>query len=205
MFKLEHGRSAYVADFVLYGVAVCALSAYLLAETPRTHGLEVALLVIGGLTAWPVVEYAMHRYLLHSVQPFSGWHLRHHERPTARICTPTILSASLIGTLVFLPAWGLSDLWGGAGLTLGIVTGYLMYGITHHAVHHWRADSEWLKRRTRWHALHHHVGTSACFGVTTSFLDQAAGSVVRRRGPIPNDPMPITPYSIRPPNTGSRI
>jgi len=205
MFKLEHGRAAYFADFALYGIAVCALSAFLLAQTPRAHGLQVALLVIAGLAAWPVVEYAMHRYLLHGMQPFSGWHRQHHERPMARICTPTILSATLMTILVFLPTWALSNLWGGAGLTLGVLTGYLAYGITHHAVHHWRADSQWLKQRTRWHALHHHVGHSAYFGVTTSVLDRAVGSVVRSRAPTSNEAMPITAYSSHTPNSGSRI
>jgi sterol desaturase/sphingolipid hydroxylase (fatty acid hydroxylase superfamily) len=29
----------------------------------------------------------------------------------------------------------------------------------------------------RWHALHHHAGTSCCFGATTSFWDRAFGTV----------------------------
>jgi cyclopropane-fatty-acyl-phospholipid synthase len=177
LFRLEHSKAAYHADFALYGAAVVALAAFLSMDSPRGQRLEVASLAVLGLASWTLIEYAMHRFVLHGLPPFRRLHAQHHERPTALICTPTIFSAALIATLVFLPAlaWG-KVLFAGA-FTLGVLAGYLAYSVTHHATHHWRADSAWLKRRKRWHALHHrHVEQPGCYGVTSAFWDRVFGS-----------------------------
>ncbi len=155
-FSFEHSAAAYQADFVLYGAAVVALA--------------------GGM-AWTAIEYVLHRYVLHGLQPFRHWHEQHHRRPHALICTPTALSATFIGLLVFLPALVLGNLWQACALTLGLLSGYLAYAITHHALHHGHAeaflgtDSAWMKRRKRWHALHHRVVPHAHYGVTSAFWD----------------------------------
>lgn len=184
IFKLEHSRGAYRADFALYGAAVAMLAAILLLGTPDTQGLAVAALALLGLCSWTVIEYAFHRFILHGMPPFRRWHAVHHARPLALICTPTILSATLIAALVFLPALLLGNPWQAAGVTLGVLIGYLFYGITHHATHHWRANHPWLQQRKRWHALHHHAGgRPGYYGVTSTFWDRVLGSVPTRASP----------------------
>lgn len=182
LLSLEHSKGAYRADFALYGVWVAALAAFLLLATPRALRLETGLLAVAGALGWSAIEYVLHRYVLHGLQPFRGWHEQHHRRPTALICAPTILSASLIGTLVFLPALVLGGPWRACALTLGVSAGYLAYAVTHHATHHWRADSAWLKRRKRWHALHHHgmERPGCCYGVTSGLWDRVFGTDHRR-------------------------
>ena len=175
-FNLEHSKAAYRADFGLYAAAVVALAALLL-DGPRDRWLELGSIALAGLASWSVIEYALHRFVLHGVEPFRSWHAEHHQRPTALICAPTILSATLIAVLVFLPALLCIGLWRATALTLGVLTGYLAYAITHHATHHWRADSAWLRQRKRWHGLHHHGGLQpACFGVTSALWDHVLGS-----------------------------
>jgi cyclopropane-fatty-acyl-phospholipid synthase len=67
--------------------------------------------------------------------------------------------------------------WQACALTLGVVTGYLAYSVTHHAIHHWRGDNVWLLQRKRWHALHHQdVELAGCFGVTSGIWDHVFGS-----------------------------
>lgn len=177
LFSLEHSRAAYRADFALYGAAVVLLAAFLLVAGPRERRLEIAAFAWVGLVSWTAIEYALHRFVLHRLRPFSRWHAEHHQRPMALICAPTILSAALIATLVFLPALVLGNLWSACALTLGVLGGYLSFSITHHATHHWCADSAWLKQRKRWHALHHHaIGQSGCYGVTSAFWDHVCGS-----------------------------
>jgi cyclopropane-fatty-acyl-phospholipid synthase len=78
-------------------------------------------------------------------------------------------------SLVFLPVLIWSDLWRACALTLGVLTGYMVYTMTHHATHHWRADNSWLRQRKRWHALHHHLERPGYYGVTTSFWDNVFG------------------------------
>jgi len=186
LFALEHGKLAYRADFVLYGIAAAVLAsvwaASLLMVNARMERLELAALAVVGLASWTLIEYILHRFLLHGVQPFCRWHAEHHQRPRALICTPTIFSSSLIALLIFLPAWALSDALHACALTFGVLSGYLAYSVTHHATHHWRANNAWLNERKRWHALHHHHGEHpAYFGLTSGFWDQVFGTAGRDR------------------------
>jgi sterol desaturase/sphingolipid hydroxylase (fatty acid hydroxylase superfamily) len=178
LLTIEHGKAAYRADFAVYGAAVVTLGAFLLVATPPGQRAASALGAALGLAGWTVVEYVIHRFVLHGMAPFKVWHEEHHRRPTALICAPTVLSASLIFVLVFLPVLALDGLWRACAVTLGVLAGYLAYAVTHHATHHWQADNAWLKRRKRWHALHHHRAVQrAGFGVTSAFWDHVFATV----------------------------
>ena len=177
LFSLEHSRAAYFADFAFYAGAVLVLTTALLAGCPRAQWLEMAGLTLAGLVSWSAIEYILHRFVLHGLQPFKSWHAVHHQRPTALICTPTALSALLLALLVFLPALLLGSLWRACAVTLGVLAGYLAYTVTHHATHHWRGESAWLMRRKQWHAQHHHrITQPGFFGVTSGFWDGIFGS-----------------------------
>lgn len=177
IFMPEHSKATYLADFVLYGFAIFALALFLLVAGPQNQALSLFALVILGILFWTAIEYFLHRVILHGVKPFQQWHEEHHRRPTALIRTPTILSASLILTLIFLPILFFSNnLWRACALTLGLLLGYLMYTITHHAIHHWKTDNAWLKRRQHWHGLHHDLDEPGRYGVTSKFWDRVFGS-----------------------------
>ncbi len=176
---MEHGKAAYRADFALYAIAVATLATLLLTVAPHSHRIGSVALVCVGLVSWTAIEYLLHRFVLHGLAPFKRWHEEHHRRPAALICAPTILSASLVLVLVFLPVLAIGGIWNACALTLGLLGGYLIYAITHHGIHHWPAKSAWLKRRKRWHALHHlDAGRLGGFGVTSAFWDHVFGSAV---------------------------
>jgi cyclopropane-fatty-acyl-phospholipid synthase len=172
LISIEHSAFAYRADFVLYGAAVLGLASWLVLRGPPGMGVELEALAALGLLAWSPVEYALHRFVLHGMQPFKRWHLEHHRRPSALICAPTLLSASLIGLLLWLPALLVLGKWRGSAIALGVLLGYLSYGITHHAVHHWRARGAWLLQRKSWHARHHHLHQPCCYGVSSGIWDR---------------------------------
>jgi len=177
LFSIEHSKAAYRADFALYALSVAALSAWLLLRAPHAQWLSLLACVLAGLGGWTAMEYSLHRFVLHGLPPFKRWHFLHHQRPSALICAPTLVSGSLIGGLVFLPALWAGDRWHAGAVTLGVVIGYLIYAVTHHATHHWRVDNAWLQQRKRWHARHHHrEGGTGCYGVTTSIFDRICGS-----------------------------
>ena len=180
LFSIEHSRFAYRADFAPYGAAVLSLAAFLAIDGPRDQGPSITALALLGLAGWSLIEYLLHRFVLHGVQPFQGWHAQHHRQPGERLGAPTVLSAALIFTFFFLPALALGTLWHACALTLGVLAGYLAYGITHHATHHRRGNSAWLKRRKRWHALHHHAAQPGCYGVTSPLWDHVFGSAGQR-------------------------
>ena len=185
-FSLEHSKAAYFTDFGAYATAVAGLTAFLVVAGPQSDRLTLIALVAAGLAAWTLAEYVLHRFVLHGLPPFRSWHRRHHQRPTALICTPTLLSASLIGALVTVPAGFLGGRWVACALTLGVSCGYLVYAITHHATHHWRPRGTWLRERKRWHARHHLGERPGCYGVTGEFWDRVFGTATRRTQPIPS-------------------
>jgi len=123
---------------------------------------SLAGLALAGLGIWTLTEYAMHRFVLHGLLPFSRWHGEQHLRPAALISAPTLLSASLIASLVFLPALVFAGSAGCCALTFGFLVGYLGFSITHHAVHHWRADTRWLRQRKIWHGSHDDGDRAGC-------------------------------------------
>jgi len=179
LISLEHSKAAYRADFVLYGGAVAAMATVLGVAAPRDHAWTLAAFVGLGLAGWTLIEYALHRFLLHGLQPFRRWHALHHERPQALICAPTVVSATAITASIFVPALLLGDVWRALALTLGVIAGYLAYAVTHHATHHWRADNAWLRNRKRCHAVHHHAvqPPGAAYGVTSAFWDHVFRSL----------------------------
>lgn len=178
LFSIERGRAAYWADFGIYGAAIAALVIVLSVFAPREQWPILAVLVVLGVAAWTLIEYAVHRFILHGLEPFLSWHAEHHERPTALMSTPTLLSTSLVASLVFLPGLLAAGLWRASALTLGVTAGYLAYSLTHHATHHWRSRGPWMTRRKRWHARHHHM--AGCYGVSCSFWDRLLGTTGER-------------------------
>ena len=182
MFSLEHSKTAYWTDFVLYGLVIAGLTgALLVPEHGAERGRLIALAAIG-LSAWSLVEYAMHRFILHGLEPFKSWHLKHHERPIALISAPTTLSASLIAGLVFFPALLVVGVWPAVAVTLGVTIGYLSYALCHHGTHHWKPRGKWLKDRKRWHAIHHKGSSGQCYGVTSMLWDRVFGTGPRNEG-----------------------
>ncbi len=173
LLSLEPGVLAYRADTALYAGAVAGMAAFIATAAPREDALRLSALGLAGLLAWSLIEYLLHRFVMHGLQPFRRWHLQHHLRPHAPIFTPTLASAALLLGLVFLPARLWLGLWSGCALTLGVLAGYLAYGLTHHATHHWRGQGRWLMRRKQWHARHHRTGrATCCYGVSSGFWDQ---------------------------------
>jgi hypothetical protein len=184
--SIEHSSAAYRLDYIVYGMAVFGLSTALVVGTPHNLALPVVGMAVTGVVGWSAMEYGLHRFVLHGLQPFSRWHAEHHQRPTALIGTPTLVSAPLFALLVALPALWLGGVWMGMALTLGVLSGYLAYSVVHHGVHHWKSSSPWWKARTLSHARHHHLMQPACFGVTTGFWD----GVMRTTAPSPGEGRP---------------
>ncbi len=172
----EPGKFVYCADFFIYGLIVAALALMLAWLAPVEQWLVLLGYCLLGLLGWTVLEYGLHRFVLHGLPPFRRWHAEHHRRPAALIRTPIILSAALIFLLVFLPAFFFSQIWRAWALSVGLLAGYFVYTVVHHAIHHWRFDNAWLKRRQHWHGLHHASEQSGRYGVTSALWDHVFGS-----------------------------
>lgn len=190
-FAIEHSCARYRADFIAYAVAVATLAAWLSLRAPTGMVWPLLGFALTGLASWSGLEYGLHRFVLHGLQPFARWHEEHHRRPAALIGTPTLVSALLFGLLVALPGVLLLGPWRGGALTMGVLAGYLVYATTHHALHHWKLTNPWWQARKFAHARHHHLLQPCCFGVTSGFWD-----TVLRTGGYPARRHTVAPVHI---------
>jgi sterol desaturase/sphingolipid hydroxylase (fatty acid hydroxylase superfamily) len=170
-------KAGYYADFVVYPVLLLPLGIVAVWGSTWQQKSVWVLSCLIGIVGSTLLEYVMHRMVLHHIPPFRAMHDLHHTAPTAMVGTPTWLSAALIGGGALLPLWWEAGWNISSGLTFGLILGYLWYVLVHHAIHRWRAsDGSYLHRAKQRHGRHHHAEQSCNFGVTSSYWDQFFGS-----------------------------
>jgi sterol desaturase/sphingolipid hydroxylase (fatty acid hydroxylase superfamily) len=177
-------KIAYFADFAIYSVILALLLVLGLRGADPAVRIHALSAVVFGMLAWTLFEYVLHRFVLHGGSRIAPLHTRHHELPRAYIGTPTWLSTAVIAIFVFLPGWLGLSLNTGAGLTAGVVIGFLWYGLAHHAIHHRqpRFLAAWLAAASRRHFRHHGSSGAGNFGVTTPLWDRLFGTCLGRYG-----------------------
>jgi len=133
-----------------------------------------------GIFLWSIAEYLLHRFVFH-FEPSSGWGQRlhfifhgvHHDFPrdALRLVMPPSASIPLAFGFYFLFTLFFHDkahLW---AFYPGFVTGYLIYDMTHYAIHHANFKSGLFKRIKQHHMLHHYDNPTKGFGVSSSLWD----------------------------------
>ena len=131
-----------------------------------------------GLFLFSLIEYAVHRWLLHDLRSaLFDLHDAHHNDPqkTSAFLFPTSF-------LLFMPLWYLLS-WGlhvqqASFFLMGLSGGYFYFDTLHHMEHRTRINQlpfRWLKRSWAFHSVHHHIDQSN-FGVITSFWDHVFGT-----------------------------
>ena len=96
---------AYPASLV---VPVAGLGVLMLAW-PAGLGVGWAMLMgLAGLVGWTLIEYLLHRFVLHRVEPFRAWHVEHHRHATDPIRVPLSFSIALVLSMMVLPVLLLS-------------------------------------------------------------------------------------------------
>ncbi|MGH8801445.1 MAG: sterol desaturase family protein [Casimicrobiaceae bacterium] len=170
-------RIGYYADFVVYPLLLMLLASLSLDHKVVPERTTWAAAALAGVTAWTLIEYILHRYVLHCTPPLRQMHARHHASPTELIGTPSWVSVAVFGGLVFVPLVHFAQASIAYGLTAGLMLGYLWYVAVHHATHHRRArPGSYLYRAKQRHAVHHHARQPCNFGVTTSLWDRVFGT-----------------------------
>lgn len=164
-------RGAFFADFYAYPAASGAFMVLAFA-TDAGRWVVAGLAIVTGLAGWSLVEYLLHRFVLHHVRWVKEQHDVHHHDQLALVGTPTWFSLLVFVALVTMPALLATSAEVACGFTGGMMLGYLWYVTAHYGMHHWRAKpSGHLRRLRRRHALHHHFDDQGNFGVTSGFWD----------------------------------
>jgi sterol desaturase/sphingolipid hydroxylase (fatty acid hydroxylase superfamily) len=99
-------KTGYFADFFVYPPIVLALLAGAAVQAATLSWLSWTAACLIGMAAWTLLEYAIHRGVLHRVRVFAQMHEMHHDNPTDLVGSPTWLSLSIICFGVLLPCGG---------------------------------------------------------------------------------------------------
>jgi sterol desaturase/sphingolipid hydroxylase (fatty acid hydroxylase superfamily) len=178
--------------YSIYVPLIVAMLAYSLLKLNVTWYI-VAGYYFGGMLFWTFFEYLMHRFLFHAhpegermQKVIYTTHGVHHEFPRDKERlfmppVPSLILASIlfalfyvvlrVNTLQFFP---------------GFVTGYLMYGTMHYAIHAMAPPFKFMKSWWRYHHLHHYKDDHSGFGVSSPLWDYVFGSVPRHEGAFDN-------------------
>jgi sterol desaturase/sphingolipid hydroxylase (fatty acid hydroxylase superfamily) len=142
-------------------------------------------LVALGMLSWTLIEYLMHRFLLHYrpqapalLEIVEMLHLGHHRNPRdeAKITVPVFGSLPIAGTLLVVFRL-VAGSWQVAALLLaGTIAGYLYYELVHFWIHCGARCQRWLRQPRANHYFHHFRDQRRCFGVSTSLWDLMLGT-----------------------------
>ena len=182
MRLLRLGKIAYYADFYVYPIIIIALAAFAILQGPTGGWATWLGAFISGVALWTLVEYLLHRFVLHHVPVIKDMHDAHHKDQLALIGTPIWISLSIMVLLVLIPLGLVVEQRVAIGLACGLMFGHFWYGGVHHILHHWKAEpGTYLFRLKRRHMLHHHFDEMGNFGVTSGFWDIVFGTDVKVR------------------------
>jgi sterol desaturase/sphingolipid hydroxylase (fatty acid hydroxylase superfamily) len=154
---------------------------------------EVGIYYISGAFFWTFFEYLMHRFVFHHHSDNEKMqkviytaHGVHHEYPRDRdrLFMPPIPSL-IIACIVF----SIFSLVMGPHAFMffpGFLTGYLIYGSMHYAIHAIAPPFKFMKSWWRYHHLHHYKDDSKGFGVSSPLWDHVFGTVPKYDGKFNN-------------------
>ena len=182
---MNQSKASYYAEVIFYPVfATAVVSADMVANdsAPRWFWLIICLL---GIFLWTLVEYLLHRFVLHRVPVIRLLHAMHHAQPSAYIGTPLWVSFLGFSCISFAPLWWIGDFEIASGVNCGLIIGYVWYLVIHDAVHRWPlSENSWIRKARLRHLRHHHTSEpGGNFGVTTDFWDGVFLTKINKRYP----------------------
>ena len=177
-FMEVFSRVHYTVPLFIY-IPVILVMLYLSVAVYPISFLNIVVLIIGGLAAWTLAEYLLHRFVFHfkAKSEFGKkihfiFHGVHHDYPSdsKRLVMPPSVSIPLaiifyfIFRLIFGPVLMFP-------FFAGFIAGYLFYDISHYAIHHFNMHSKfWLAIKNH-HMLHHYQDEYKGYGVSSPFWD----------------------------------
>jgi len=151
---------------------------------PLWSAVAAALLVrwpswwaLAGFAAWPLVEYAAHRWAMHGLalaapRLYKRVHGVHHlyPRDLSHFTIPIPIAAVVVAGLC-AASWAIGAPPSVVG---GLLAAFVLYDLAHLAAHGF-APFPFARALQRHHARHH-ADDARNFGVTTSWIDRLLGT-----------------------------
>jgi dihydroceramide fatty acyl 2-hydroxylase len=149
----------------------------------------LGMLAAGGLLAWTLAEYAIHRFVFHLAPETPGrrrvqylLHGVHHEHPDdpTRLLMPPVPAAAAAAVIYGGLRLALSPAWVDPFFA-SFLAGYLAYDYTHLYLHRGRPRNRLGRYLRRHHLSHHFAHPSARWGVTSPLWDWIFRSIGEER------------------------
>lgn len=151
---------------------------------PALAWWHVVGLFAGGILAWTILEYFLHRYVFH-FHPKSDFGKRimfiihgvHHDYPndSKRLVMPPSLSIPLAFGFYFSYKLLVGETFV-APFFAGTVLGYLVYDMLHYSFHHLNWENKWFMQLKAHHLKHHFKDPDLGFGVSSTLWDRIIGT-----------------------------
>lgn len=133
-----------------------------------------------GIFCVSLCEYALHRWIFHGGRSLAqAGHLLHHDLPKDLLGWPWFLTAGFWWFLAYV-AVGWLQIPLALSFLAGFISGYALYGVLHHLLHHQDARTRWFRKLRNHHRIHHRF-SDVNFGVTNRFWDKAFGTLYHRQ------------------------
>ena len=168
---------AYPASLVVPCAGLVVLAVGWPAQVLGGRGIAFLFFGVVGVGAWTLIEYVLHRWMLHGAEPFRRWHLAHHRHAGVAIRVPVLFSALLVLAVVGLPALLSGGSAFAAPLSAGMLLGNLLQESVHHRLHDTRPLGNWLEARRCRHGFHHFCDEHRGYGTLTDFWDRVFGTL----------------------------
>jgi dihydroceramide fatty acyl 2-hydroxylase len=177
----------YPVSALYSGASLVVVS--LVLRSGRSLGVAAAF-VASGVVAWTLLEYLVHRYVLHGPFPdgpgllqhllhkrFDHLHLEHHQRPWDGEHINGSIGDTLPFVVVLGALAGLAPLNTLPMLLVGLVQSYVVEEWVHHSVHFYNFSSRYFRYIRRMHLYHHsRWGAQGAFGLTSDLWDSVYGT-----------------------------
>lgn len=139
---------------------------------------------ITGFFFLTLVEYLVHRNFYHMgigsprrarlQYMFHGVH-HDHPRDKKRLALPPLASAVIASAFIGLFRLAMGEY--GFAFGGGFLSGYATYLLAHYAIHVYNPPKNFLRVIWKHHNLHHFVGDTGAFGVSSPFWDHIFGTM----------------------------
>lgn len=151
--------------------------------------LTIVVLYVVAIFAWSFTEYILHRYVFHTELPGKLGkrihfviHGVHHDYPNDSHRLVMVPSLSIPLAVIFYTLfWVLLGARLAAPFFAGFVSGYLIYDMTHYAIHHYGFKSKYWLRVKVYHMRHHYQQPHRGYGVSSAFWDSIFDSKFKER------------------------
>lgn len=132
--------------------------------------------LLAGWLAWTAVEWAMHRWSMHSRRGRSRIALDHRDHHDRLLPVPLPSPGDWLAATIPAVAIGW---WSSPAAGAGFLAGFALYALEHRAVHTRPARTRYGRWARRHHLHHHLVEPATNFGLTIPLWDIVFGTFAR--------------------------